>query len=141
MKPRYGAGLKYKLQEVPVEQIDLGDRARRKYRNIGALSESIKQLGIIQPLTLVQQQVLGKPYRIVAGGRRLAAAKIAGLGKVPCLIYPATVPDWVLRRIELSAEKEKEALDWVEMEWLVREVRRLEALRGVDDAEEIPGDE
>ncbi len=117
------------LRVLPLEQIDLGDRARRRYRNIGALADSIRRIGIVQPLAVMRQKVLGKPYRIVAGGRRHAAAKLIGLTEVPCLIYPQ-MPEELYRRLELEAEKEQEKLDWVEMEWLVREVRRMEALKG-----------
>ena len=46
------------------------------------LSESIRQYGILQPLTV---RKLRSGYELVAGERRLRAAKMAGLAKVPCL--------------------------------------------------------
>lgn len=55
----------------------------RKYFNeesIEELSESIKQYGIIQPLTVRKR---GDVYELVAGERRLRAAKLANLNKVP----------------------------------------------------------
>ncbi len=47
------------------------------------LSESIRRYGILQPLT-VRRGVSG--YELVAGERRLRAAKLAGLREVPCLL-------------------------------------------------------
>lgn len=48
------------------------------------LSASIKQLGIIQPLTL--RKLPGEKYQIIAGERRYRAAKMAGLNKVPAFV-------------------------------------------------------
>jgi ParB family chromosome partitioning protein len=50
---------------------------------IAELSESIKQHGIIQPLIVTQK---GNEYELIAGERRLQAAKRAGLLKVPVVI-------------------------------------------------------
>jgi ParB family transcriptional regulator, chromosome partitioning protein len=51
------------------------------------LSESIKQLGVIQPLTL--RKLDNGHYQIIAGERRFRAAKMAGLEKVPAFIRSA----------------------------------------------------
>jgi len=48
------------------------------------LSESIRQFGIIQPLT-VRRDEQGF-WELVAGERRLRASKLAGLKEVPCLL-------------------------------------------------------
>ncbi len=50
------------------------------------LSESISENGIIEPLA-VRQTELG--YELMAGARRLMAAKMAGLKRVPCVLYRA----------------------------------------------------
>jgi ParB family transcriptional regulator, chromosome partitioning protein len=56
------------------------------------LSESIRQYGILQPLT-VSRIELDRPdggvavaYELIAGERRLRASKLAGLPQVPCII-------------------------------------------------------
>ncbi|MFV0506209.1 MAG: ParB/RepB/Spo0J family partition protein [Bacteroidales bacterium] len=51
------------------------------------LANSIKELGIIQPLTL--RQTGDDEYQIIAGERRFRAAKKAGLKKVPAYIRTA----------------------------------------------------
>ena len=47
------------------------------------LSESIKSYGILNPLTV---RIRGGKYELVAGERRLRAARIAGLREVPCML-------------------------------------------------------
>jgi len=48
------------------------------------LAESIKEVGILQPL-IVRPIRDGEAYEIVDGARRFEAAKLAGLTRVPCL--------------------------------------------------------
>ena len=55
------------------------------------LAESIKQYGILQPLVVVRQEReaasgIAVDYELIAGERRLRAAKIAGLTHVPALV-------------------------------------------------------
>jgi len=47
------------------------------------LSESIRRYGILQPLTV---RSTAEGYELIAGERRLRAAKMAGLREVPCLL-------------------------------------------------------
>ena len=60
------------------------------------LAESIMHYGILQPLTvrivMTPCDIDGKCaryYELIAGERRLRAAKVAGLREVPCIIVPA----------------------------------------------------
>jgi len=50
-------------------------------------SNSIKKLGIVQPLTV--REAGGGHYQLIAGERRLRAARIAGLTHVPAFIRTA----------------------------------------------------
>lgn len=54
--------------------------------SVADLAKSIKQFGIIQPLTVKK---VGEKFEVVTGHRRLVAAEIAGLAKVPILITEA----------------------------------------------------
>ena len=47
------------------------------------LAESIRQHGILQPLTVRR---IGTSYELIAGERRLRAAQIAGLAEIPCIV-------------------------------------------------------
>jgi ParB-like chromosome segregation protein Spo0J len=55
-------------------------------RDLEPLVESIKSLGIVQPLIVRRRK---GQYELIAGARRLAAAAAAGLTEVPCLLREA----------------------------------------------------
>ena len=78
------AGEEAKLLKISLIQAN-PSQPRKQFSNeeLKELSESIKQFGVIQPL-LVKKQ--GPLYEIIAGERRLRAAKLAGLTEVPVLI-------------------------------------------------------
>ena len=72
--------------EVPVESIRPNPYQPRKTfdkEKLKELSESIKKHGIIQPLIVRKK---GLNYELVAGERRLRAAKLAKLQTVPVLV-------------------------------------------------------
>lgn len=70
----------------PDDIIPNTDQPRKTFDEyeLGHLIESIKENGLLQPLT-VRPNGNGK-YILIAGERRLRAAKMAGLKKVPCII-------------------------------------------------------
>ncbi len=71
---------------IPVEQISPNPhQPRTAFPDIDLrqLSDSIRQNGILQPLTVKQR---GEKFELIAGERRLRAAKIAGLRAVPCIV-------------------------------------------------------
>lgn len=59
---------------------------RLEVGDVTELADSIKGQGIIQPLTVGPHPDLEGDYILIAGHRRLAAAKKAGLDTVPCVI-------------------------------------------------------
>ena len=64
------------------------DQPRRTFDQSGLeeLSASIQELGVLQPLTVRRRE--GR-WELVAGERRLRAARLAGLEEVPCLSIQA----------------------------------------------------
>jgi ParB family chromosome partitioning protein len=52
--------------------------------SIKELSTSIKQLGVIQPVTV--RKIKGNKYQLVSGERRLRASKLAGLNTIPSYV-------------------------------------------------------
>lgn len=80
------------------------------------LAESIRTSGIIQPL-LIRPESRGK-YELIAGERRLRAAKLVGLKRVPCIIkladglsaaYITIIEN--LQRSDLSSFEEAEGIN------------------------------
>jgi ParB family chromosome partitioning protein len=84
----------------------------RQYFDDGALkelSESIRNYGILNPLTL---RLRGGRYELVAGERRLRAAKLAGLREVPCILLDVNLEDAGL--IALIENLQRKDLDFIE---------------------------
>jgi ParB family chromosome partitioning protein len=66
---------------LPLEALLPSPQPRRRFENLEALAQSIREKGVLQPL-LVRPLGDGR-YAIVAGERRYRAAKMAGLAEVP----------------------------------------------------------
>lgn len=71
---------KDKLKHVKLSDIVVEERFREDLGDIEELIESIKNKGIIQPISL------NSDLRLLAGGRRYAAATEAGLDTIPAII-------------------------------------------------------
>lgn len=54
------------------------------------LADSIKEIGVIQPLTVQKE---GSKFSLIAGERRLRASKLAGLSHVPVIVKKVTQKD------------------------------------------------
>jgi len=78
---------------------------------LSELSASIKKLGVVQPLT-VREVEEGK-YQLIAGERRLRAARLAGLTHVPA--YVRTADDQAMLELALVENIQREDLDSVEV--------------------------
>ena len=73
--------------DLPVEKISNNPFQPRTHFNeesIKELSTSIKQLGVIQPVTV--RKIKGNKYQLVSGERRLRASKLAGLKTIPSFV-------------------------------------------------------
>jgi len=89
---------KGELVWLPVESLEQHpDNPRKELGDLTELAESIKAKGILQNLTVVPFKSKTNPkfngegrYTIIIGHRRCAAAKLAGLEKVPCVITEMT---------------------------------------------------
>ena len=79
------------VTELPVDKIAVNPyqpRTEFKQSDLEDLASSIKVHGIIQPLVVMTDGEWG--YRLIAGERRLRAAKLAGLLKVPVIVRTFT---------------------------------------------------
>lgn len=73
------------------------------------LSESIAQYGVLNPLTV---RLRDGRYELVAGERRLRAARLAGLCDVPCILLDVSLEDASL--IALVENLQRRDLDFIE---------------------------
>ncbi len=65
--------------------------------SLDELANSIREHGIIQPLIITKDEA-GDHYTLIAGERRLRAAKLVGLESVPCIVRQASEQE----RLELA---------------------------------------
>lgn len=71
---------------IPTEKVDASELQVRVHfdeSEIAALAHSLKEHGVLQPILVVQD---GDRYKVIAGERRLRAAKQAGLDRIPARV-------------------------------------------------------
>lgn len=82
--------MKTALVQLPIDKIDPPtSNPRFSPVDLGDLVDSIREIGIIEPLVVVAAGVGSDRVRLVAGLRRFTSAKVAGLATVPCIVHAA----------------------------------------------------
>ena len=102
------------ISRIPVEQILPNPKNPRRDFDEASLQElasSLKQFDIVQPLTV--SKISEGKYQLVAGERRLRAAKIAGLKDVPAYIRQSN--DRELLELALLENLQREDLNAIEI--------------------------
>ena len=102
------------INEIPVDKIIPNPNQPRHEFDEDALeelAESIRQLGIVQPITL--RQMDDESYEIIAGERRWRASKLAGLTTVPA--YVRTANDENMMQMALVENIQREDLNAIEV--------------------------
>jgi ParB family chromosome partitioning protein len=99
---------------LTISQIDNNpDQPRREFDEtaLEELAQSIRELGIIQPITV--HRVRADKYQIISGERRFRAAQLAGLESVPA--YIREVNDQTLLEMALVENIQREDLHAIEV--------------------------
>ena len=102
------------ISNIPLDQISPNPEQPRTTFDEEALDElatSIRELGLIQPLSL--RKVGPDSYQIIAGERRFRAARIAGLDAVPA--YIRTANETELNEMALIENIQREDLNAIEI--------------------------
>ena len=102
------------INEIPISQISPNPEQPRTNFDGDSLEElamSIRELGIIQPLTL--RSVGVDSYQIISGERRYRAARLAGLDSVPA--YVRTANDSEITEMALIENIKREDLNAIEI--------------------------
>jgi ParB family chromosome partitioning protein len=89
---------------IPIENVKVQKRIREDMGDIEALAESLKRLGQISPI------VITKNYELVAGGRRLEAARYLGWSTIDAVM--ADIPD-ELTKLEYEIEENLQRRDFL----------------------------
>lgn len=120
---RKGEFLSTRVQYIPLGRIRPNpQQPRRSFdeEGLAELAASIRSCGILQPLTVRRA---GEGYELVAGERRLRAARIAGLREVPCLVAQVGEGDSAL--LALMENLQRRDLDcWEEAQAIARLISR-----------------
>ena len=102
------------LNEIEITQIEPNPNQPRREFDQDALEElatSIRELGIIQPITV--RKMNGEKYQIIAGERRWRASQIAGMTKIPA--YIVSVEDQNAMEMALVENIQREDLNAIEI--------------------------
>ena len=103
----------------PIAQLAIADieanpfQPRSKFDEsaLEELAQSIRELGIIQPLTV--RKLSAKRYQLISGERRFRASQLAGLDEVPA--YVRTADDQAMLEMALVENIQRENLDPIEI--------------------------
>ena len=106
--------IKVGVVAIPLKQIitnPFQPRTNFSDENIAELAESIKNLGIIQPITV--RKVKDDKFQLIAGERRLRASKKVGLKTIPSFIKNSN--DDEMLEIALVENIQRKDLDPIEI--------------------------
>ena len=132
---RNDVSLEFALVWLTVNLIDAAPRRVRRAleKQTASVAQSIKEFGFRIPI-LVRTKPGGERYEVIDGHSRLAAARLVGAEKLPCILVD-DLSDLDIRRLALSLNKLQESGDWDD-DQLLLEISELIEISG--DIE-IPG--
>jgi len=105
--------------QVPVKDIKVRKRIRKEMGDLGALAESLKRYGQISPI------VISKRNNLIAGQRRLEAAKLLGWRTINAVISESAGE---LAHLELELEENIQRRDF-SMEEIAAATKDIDRLR------------
>lgn len=105
---------------VKIDDIKIKKRVRRDLGDIEALKESLRLYGLLNPITLNSR------YELIAGERRLEAAKSLGWERINAIVLDNNVDK--IRQLEIELEENNQRKEFTDEE-LLDGYKRLEKLR------------
>jgi len=105
--------------QVPINDIKVRKRIRKELGDVGALAESLKRYGQISPILISKKNIL------IAGQRRLEAAKILGWRSINAIISENNSE---LAHLEVELEENIQRQDF-SMEEIAEATRKIYRLR------------
>lgn len=107
-----------KVLSIPLNKITIANRERTDLGDLDELAGSIKEKGLIQPITI------SPDFRLLAGGRRFAAHELLELKTIDCLMRE-TEDELDEREIELFENLHRKDMNWQEK---ARSIKRIHEL-------------
>lgn len=104
---------------------------RDELRQLEDLADSIKAQGILEPLIVMEHPTRADQYQLLAGHRRLAAADLAGVDAVPCIVRSGKTPAQALE-FALVENGQRADLDPIEE---AHAIKQLKELAGINNSE------
>jgi ParB/RepB/Spo0J family partition protein len=92
---------------IPLDEIDVGERRRQDYGDLGALAKGIQRVGLLEPIIVDRNG--NNRYRLVAGERRLRAVAMLKWATIPAQLKEH-LTDEQLRDIELEENENRKPL-------------------------------
>lgn len=104
---------------VPIAKIKVKKRVRKDLGNLDDLKDSLRAYGLLNPITITSK------YELIAGERRLTAAKEIGWTNIPANIVDNLSE---IEQLEMEIEENNQRKEFTDEE-LMEGYRRLEKLR------------
>jgi len=117
---------------IPVAAVVVGERYRKDYGDVTELAESIREVGLIQPI------VIDENRNLIAGGRRFAAmTTILKWTEVPCVLAETQNSELKLRRMELEENVKRKEMSWKERVVAIANIHRLYQEQAIAESGDI----
>lgn len=134
-----------KVDIIETVLIDRGERDRKDFGDMSYLMMDIEKHGLIQPLSVakvgdVDEYKAGKgskPYKLLAGGRRLTACVRIGINEVPVRVYEEELTPAMMKSIELAENLCRKDLTWPETLMMKKRINNL--LKEIHGEQLAPG--
>lgn len=111
------------IEEMDIGAIRVKPHVRRDLGDLTGLEQSIRKLGLLQPVLVDRSRVL------VAGARRLEACRRAGLSRIPVVQLEIDAQDMTALDVQADENLCREALSDCDLEQMIR---RKKALMGAE---------
>lgn len=99
------------MDELSIDQVVVKDRVRKDFGNLDELCDSIRAVGLIQPI------VVSRDFQLIAGERRLRALRKIGVTVLPhgkLFIYNDEQDELKIKAMEIEENVKRKELSWQE---------------------------
>lgn len=126
MKNVISSEFRNNISVIEVSKLTTSNNIRKVYNEdkLKELKESIKRIGLLNPLT-VRFLESENEYRILAGHRRFEACKMLGFDKIPCVVVDVAVENDL--RIMIDENSVRQDVSVIEeADFIAKQMRRLD---------------